>query len=275
MNWTIDRVNDCENLTEPEIKTRSLRLNSCTACATNFKNDLSRLSPIERSQWKRNNSPRSLPNTRLAKNDQSIMLQRRVHRNTQEVTLLSAGHTMKNLHGNLGMEMVIALKNGARHLNNRAPHVNAEMNDDVIGTCDEEVQHQILNMSWLNLEKLFHLKLQRANMNSNESGRGMMRGRFASLPHKIKMKMQIFTKMSVDLSLMSSLFGLDLNSSFLEFERTNDSSKIKIFHMKSLHMLNEVLSTGTGDNVISHCTCKTPERWHYYATKVSFILFIF
>ena len=43
--------------------------------------------------------------------------------------------------------MVIALNNRARHLNNRAPHVNVEMNDDVVGTCDEEVQLQILNMS--------------------------------------------------------------------------------------------------------------------------------
>ena len=59
---------------------------------------------------------------------------------------------------------------------------------------------------------------------------------------------------------------------FIESKRTfvlEKNPSIKIFHVKCLRRMNDVLSAITSDSVILHNAYKTIERWHYCAGKVN------
>ena len=272
MNWSVERINDHNNLTTVEMKTRSRQLNSYTLFMMNNKNELSQMSSAQRLEWQRNNSPRYVPNIHVVNNNNMIMLQRRVNRTTQQQTTLTIFNILKNLYRNLDNEVVIALRNRSRFLNERDPHINIDLDDNVFRICETEMQHKILTISWLNMEKLLHSKLARSNRNNNQGG--VLCDRYSSLPHKVKMKRQIFIKMNLDLSLMFYLFGADLTSTFTESERTfilEKNPNVKIFHIKSLRRINDIFSTSTSDCICSNYTYKTTERWHYCAAKVSML----
>ena len=209
MNWELEKINDYDNATIVEEQTRSRRLNCYTLFMKNCKHDLSRLSPAERLQWQRDNPPHSLPNVHALSNNQIIILRRRVNRSTNSTTLISAFTMLKNLHNGLSNEALVAWKNRSHHLNQREEHVDVPMDDNVLNICQSETQLKILTISWLNLEKMLCLKLQRSNRHINESGSGELRDKCISLPLKMKLKRQMLFKMNMDLSLMFYLFGPD------------------------------------------------------------------
>ena len=105
--------------------------------------------------------------------------------------------------------MLVAWKNRSHYLNQREVCTDVPMDNSVLDIYQSETQLKILTISWLNLEKMFYLKLQRSNSNSNKSGSGESCDKYISLQHKIKLKRQILFKMSIDLSLMFYLFGPD------------------------------------------------------------------
>ena len=202
MNWAIYRINDYSNLSTAEAQAWSRGLNSYALFTINYKNDSSRLSTFKQLQWKHNNSPRSEPNTHSVNNNGNIVLQRRANRAMQDLTFLTTHCALKSMHGDLGMYLLVAWKNRYRHLNDREPHENFEMDSDVLETYALDTQLIILTISLLNMEKLFHLKLQRSNMDRNVSDSKALCDRFTSLPRKVKMKRKTVAKMSMGLSLV-------------------------------------------------------------------------
>ena len=125
---------------------------------------------------------------------------------------------LKNIYSNLGTEVVIALRNRSRSLNERDPYVNVDLDENVAQICQTDMQHKVLTISWLNMENLMQSTLARINRMSKVGVTPC--DRHNSLPHEVKMKRQIFIKMSMDLSLMFYLFGADVKSTFDESERT-------------------------------------------------------
>ena len=91
------------------------------------------------------------------------------------------------MHSELDAEMVMSLEDISQYLSSRDPHVSIEMDNKTNETCQSEMQMRILTTSWLNLENLFHLKLQRINQCSNARGSGALRHRYSSLLHEINM----------------------------------------------------------------------------------------
>ena len=139
MNWSVERINDHNNLTTVEMKTRSRQLNSYTLFMMNNKNELSQMSSAQRLEWQRNNSPRCVPNIHVVNNNNMIMLQRRVNRTTQQQTTLTIFNMLKNLHRNLDNEVVIALRNRSRFLNERDPYVNIDLDENVARICQTDM----------------------------------------------------------------------------------------------------------------------------------------
>ena len=119
------------------------------------------------------------------------------------------------------------------------------------------------------MEKLTQSKLARSDRMSNVGDTSC--DRHSSLPHEVKMKRQIFIKMSMDLSLMFYLFGADLKSTFDDSERTfvlEKDPNVKMFYIRSLRRIDEFFCTVTSDSINSAYTCETTERWHHCAAKV-------
>ena len=56
-NWYIDRTNDHNRLTPPEIKSRSRKLKKHTTCMISSKYELAVLSPLQLFQWRSSHSP--------------------------------------------------------------------------------------------------------------------------------------------------------------------------------------------------------------------------
>ena len=132
MNWTIEKINDYNNATTAEDETRSRRLNSYALFMKNYKQAASRVSPSQRLQWQRDDSPPSLPSIHDLSNNQRIILRRRVNRSTNDVMFLSQFNTLKNVHADLSHESLVAWKNRSVYLNQREPHVGVPMSDDVL-----------------------------------------------------------------------------------------------------------------------------------------------
>ena len=81
---------------------------------------------------------------------------------------------------------------------------------------------KILSISWGNLEKLIQIKLKSINHNCNESGikkNKILRDKYISIPHKIKIKYRVLIKTNLDLSLMWYLFGIEYEVNFHEDEK--------------------------------------------------------
>ena len=145
MNWTIEKINDRINSTIVEDETRPRRLNYYALLMKNYKQELPRVSPSQRLQWQRDNSPPSLPNIHDLSNNQIIVLRRRVSRSTNNMTLVSQFNMLKNAHADLSHESLVAWKNRSIYLSQRDPHVDVLMNNGVLKICDSEMQMQIFD----------------------------------------------------------------------------------------------------------------------------------
>lgn len=122
---------------------------------------------------------------------------------------------------------------------------------------------------------MFYLKLLCENRNSNENGSRMQSDRHTLSPHKVKMKYQLLIKMSMGLLFMFYLFSLELIAAFSELERIfllEKILKVKIFCIKSLCRLNEILSTGTSDNEISLVHAELKKGGAVVLTRLDFFL---
>ena len=212
MNWTLEQINDHAIITPPETMSRSRHLNSFTIFVMNYKFELSKMTPLQQAEWRRNKSPRS-SNMHRVSNGSTLWLQRRVNRNAQQEFLLTPFVIIRNDYHNLEANgELTAWKNRARFLNERPPCVDVEINHKVRTLCCHEMKLKILSISWGNLEKLMQMKLKSSNRDCNESGikkNKTLRDRCTSLPHKIKMKRQVLIKTNLDLSLMWCLFGME------------------------------------------------------------------
>lgn len=275
MNWSLEQIMNHNILTPPEQATRSRNLNSYTLHMMNYRHELSRMSSSQHAEWIRMNSPRSLSNIHIRNDGGPLLLSRRVNRTTHEDTLLKPHVIMKKHYRELDVDTyTLAWKNRATYLNSRDAYVDILLDNRVEDVSDSSLQLSILQISYSNLEKLFHWKLKKSNRCSDESGRRDLADKFMSVPHKIKMKRQIVIKMNLDLSLMFYLFGSDLRSKFLENEKAyagEVSAKVKFYHVRSNRRLNELLSTGTSDSLGFLYAYKTTERWHYAGAKVNLV----
>ena len=184
MEWTIDRMHNYQELTCPEITTRSRKLNSFALHYSNAKFEVHLLTPMQRNQWRRDNSPQSAPNVHQITNDCIIILNRRRDRESNSHALQSAHVTLRRKHHELSNETSMAWKNRARHLNQRAPCVHAPMDHRVEEIATVQVQLQVLTTSWSNMERLLHLKLCRSNRNNNATHQNNSKV-FISSPCKI------------------------------------------------------------------------------------------
>jgi hypothetical protein len=272
MEWTIDRIHNYHQLTYPEITTRSRKLNSFTLYYSNAKFEVNQFTPMQRNHWRRENSPQSAPNVHQLPNDCIIILNRRRNRETNSHVLQSVYVILRRKYNEFSNETVMAWKNRARHLNQRDPYVHVPMDHRVEEIATVQVQLQVLRTSWSNMERLLHLKLCRSNRNNNATHQNNSKV-YISLPHKIRLKRQVLIKMNMNLSLMYYLFGMDLQDRFNASERRYDPArkkiKVKIYHIKSLRRIDEILCTDTSDSMARSYSCKTVvQRWHYYAAKV-------
>lgn len=100
MNWTLEQINDHTIITPPEIISRSRHLNSFTIFVINYKFELLKMTPLQQAEWKHNKSPRS-SNIHRVSNGSTLLLQRRVNRNTQQEFLLTPFVIIKNDYHNL------------------------------------------------------------------------------------------------------------------------------------------------------------------------------
>ena len=117
-------------------------------------------------------------------NDCVIILNRRRNRESNSHVLQSACVMLRRKYHKLSNETLMAWKNRARHLNQRASYVHAPMDHRVEEIATVQVQLQVLTTSWSNVERLLHLKLCRSNRNNNATHQNNSTV-FVSLPHKI------------------------------------------------------------------------------------------
>ena len=158
----------------------------------NHKHVLSRLSPLQRTQLQRNNSPNSLPIVHAVSNDERIVLQRRANSSTNDAMFLSQLNMLKHTCTKLSTEALVGWKNRSQYFNQRDHHVDAPMDDDTLQICQSERKLKMLTISWLKLDKAFCLKLQRSNRDSNQNESGELRDKHASLPHEMQLKRHFF-----------------------------------------------------------------------------------
>ena len=92
-----------------------------------------------------------------------------MNRSTQHDNLLKAHVTMKNHHRDLDAGThVAAWKDRATSLNGRVECVDVELDDRVFDILNSNLQLIILKLSFYNMEKLIHFRLQCSNRHSNQ-----------------------------------------------------------------------------------------------------------
>ena len=111
MEWTIDHTHNYQELTYPQIITRSRKLNSFASHYSNAKFEVHLLTPIERNQWQRDNSPQSAPNVHQITNDCVIILNRRRDRESNSHVLQSACVILRRKYHELSNETLMTWKN--------------------------------------------------------------------------------------------------------------------------------------------------------------------
>ena len=201
-----------------------------------------------------------------------MIMNRCLNRMSDETCVLSRHDVLNVLNKRLDAKNLQAWRDRTKKLNSRVSVVWVQCDTLLSPHSNVEFRLKMFNVTHQNLEKLFYQRQRHSNRLSNHHLEGDELDRFMSFPQKILMKKKMMIKITLDLTTMHCLFGVDLQQNFNHHKTMSNTSYNTFYHICSILRSEETFRMYSNHIMITTTNVvKNKIRWHILYGKVNMI----